>query len=194
MYWILRNAFEWALPMNAYPSMPIPISSISPTSATGGFAPIPVCSSLTVLAPLRGADPYARYYEAPPRPRGEPEDEDVPWYLGPRPDDHAVRAGGVSARAHERADGSQGAPRGRGPRRPDGRLRVPLSRRAQPRQPRRGSRCARRPSDCDDLHRAAHGLALRARRSDGARRGDARRGTPADARDGRARRRRSAST
>ena len=47
MYWILRNAFEWALPMNAYPSMPIPISSISPTASTGGFAPIPVCPSLT---------------------------------------------------------------------------------------------------------------------------------------------------
>jgi len=28
MYWIFRNAFEWAFPMNAYPSMPTPISAI----------------------------------------------------------------------------------------------------------------------------------------------------------------------
>src|SRR6476661_6795912 len=111
MYWIFRNAFEWALPMNAYPSMPIPISSISPTSATGGFAPIPVCSSLTVFAPLRGPirmrDTTRR---RPTRPRGEAANEDVPWYLGPRPDDHAVRRRGVPARVHERADARQGAP------------------------------------------------------------------------------------
>src|SRR5882762_5977541 len=28
MYGIFLNAFEWALPMNAYPSMPTPISAI----------------------------------------------------------------------------------------------------------------------------------------------------------------------
>ena len=33
------------------------------------------------------------YYEAP-HDREENLNEDVPWYLGPRPDDHAVRAGG----------------------------------------------------------------------------------------------------
>ena len=32
--------------MNAYPSMPMPISSIAPTAAACGLAPIPVCLSL----------------------------------------------------------------------------------------------------------------------------------------------------
>jgi hypothetical protein len=29
MYGIFLNAFEWALPMNAYPSMPMPSSATS---------------------------------------------------------------------------------------------------------------------------------------------------------------------
>ena len=49
----------------------------------------------------------------------------------------------------------EGPPRGRRPRRPDGRLRVPLPLRAQPRQPRRGPRGARRPRDLLPGQRAA---------------------------------------
>ena len=98
MYWIFRNAFEWALPMNAYPSMPIPISSISPTAATGGFAPIPVCSSLTVLLSVVASGALfcstaaqrpvnAGYYEeAPPHDREENRFMKTSlgiWALGP---------------------------------------------------------------------------------------------------------------
>src|SRR5207248_2934426 len=43
MYTTFRNAFECAFPMNAYPSMPTPISCSSPAAAVSGAAPIPAC-------------------------------------------------------------------------------------------------------------------------------------------------------
>ena len=49
-----------------------------------------------------------------------------PRHLGPRPDGHALRPGRLPARARGRDDGAARAPRRRGPRRPDRRLRVPL--------------------------------------------------------------------
>ena len=36
--------------------------------------------------------PFARYYESPHDREENPLDEDIAWYLGPRPHDHAVRA------------------------------------------------------------------------------------------------------
>ena len=42
MYVSFRNAFVCAFPMNAYPSMPTPISCNSPADSICGAAPIPV--------------------------------------------------------------------------------------------------------------------------------------------------------
>ena len=41
---MVRNAFEWALPMNAYPSIPIPISGTGPPEAADPMVKKPTCS------------------------------------------------------------------------------------------------------------------------------------------------------
>ena len=81
------------------------------------------------------------------------------WALGR--DGHPLRARRLPARARRGVDRREGPPRGRRPRRPDGRLRVPLPARAQPRQPRRGPRGARRPRHLLPGQRPAPRPALR---------------------------------
>ena len=66
---------------------------------------------------------------APPRDRSSNRrecHEDEPGDLGARSDGHALRSRGLPARARARVDARQGQAGGRGPRRPHGRLRVPL--------------------------------------------------------------------
>ena len=96
------------------------------------------CSAATT----RSARP-ARSRRSTPRQKGTPHArsvEDVPRHLGAGRDGHPLRARRLPARARLGVDGREGPPRGRRPRRPDGRLRVPLPGGARARQPRRGPR------------------------------------------------------
>ena len=70
--------------------------------------------------------------------------EDLARHLGAGRDGHPLRAGRLPADARRRVDRREGPPRRDRPRRPDGRLRVPLPAGDQPREPRRHPRGARR--------------------------------------------------
>ena len=114
--------------------------------------------------------------------RGSSTDEDESRDLGLRADVDALRAGRLPAAVDRRVDGGEGAPRGRGPRRPDRRVRVPLPGRALARQPRRRARGARRPRHLLPRERPAPRPAVRQGRAQLAGRRGSRRGDPAHAR------------
>src|SRR5579864_2682268 len=79
--------------------------------------------------------------------------EDITRHLGVREHGHTVQRRRLQAGADRCIDCYEGTHRGRGSRRPDRRLRVPLSAGARPREPRRGAGGARRPRDLLRLQR-----------------------------------------
>ena len=115
--------------------------------------------------------------------------EDFAGYLGTRSHGHALRPRRLPAGASGRADRGEGASRRHGPGRPDGRLRVPLPGRAEPGQPRRGARGARRSWDLRGRRRATRRRALPAGRAHEPRRQDPKRSAADPPRSGRPRRR-----
>ena len=94
MYSILWNAFECALPMKAYPSIPTPISRI----------PSELTRPPRRLAPdlVRDTKPLAQRDTAPTT--QEDPHEDFARNLGPRVDGDALRSGRLPARAGRRID------------------------------------------------------------------------------------------